>query len=617
MQINSAHAGLRSGGSTGIALRGWRRAGCLGWLVLVGLGLSPAFSQTEPVVNAGSELDVAVSSAGLITLRCPGRPIAEALELISRQAQANIVTTKSVTGEVSANLYDVTLTEALDAILLPNGLAHRRIKNVIYVGTPEEMAENGPPPELRVYRLHYIDRAQAVAAVAGLLGPRGRIADAGAPDGAPVAGIGGGRSGPTTAAFGDAAVDYVVVIDAPDRLALIEELLEDIDERPRQVLIEATILRATLSEQNRLGVDLTLLSGVDFQNVDSVSNAAADLTLGRLPPDQFQETTMNLSSNLIGNFPDGGFTFGIIKNNVAAFIRALEDVTDVTVLAHPKVVALNKQPAEVIVGRRDGYLTTTVTETAAIQTVEFLETGTQIQLVPLINPDGTVRLDVRPKDSNGGLNASNLPFEETTEAHAQLLIEDGHTVLIGGLFRERTVSSTSQIPVLGDVPLAGALFRRQNEETVREEVIILLTVRVMDDPAAEQADVIDMLEDIERIRVGSRRGLMGTGRERLAQGFYQQALKDWEAGYPDRALFNVRMALHNHSRHLAAFKLKEELLQERLWASDGARIREFLFELLAEAPDADKLSPDYGRPAVHEKLIRGEPLPGPAVEDAE
>jgi type IV pilus assembly protein PilQ len=348
--------------------------------------------------------------------------------------------------------------------------------------------------------------------------------------------------------------------------------------------------------------------------VSSTSNAAADLTLGQLPPDQFQETTMNLSSDLLGNFPDGGFTFGIIKNNVAAFIRALEDVTDVTVLAHPKVVALNKQPAEVIVGRRDGYLTTTVTETAAIQTVEFLETGTQIQLVPLINADGTVRLDVRPKDSNGGLNASNLPFEETTEAHAQLLIEDGHTVLIGGLFRERTVSSTSQIPVLGDVPLAGALFRRQNDETVREEVIILLTVRVMDDPATEQADVIDMLEDIERIRVGSRRGLMGTGRERLAQAFYQRALIDWEAGHADRALFNVRMALHNHPRHLAAFKLKEELLQERLWASDGARIREFLFELLEDTPDAAKLSPDYGRPEIHQQLIRGEPLPAPAVE---
>ena len=298
------------------------------------------------------------------------------------------------------------------------------------------------------------------------------------------------------------------------------------------------------------------------------------------------------------NVQGGGLTVGIINNSVAVFLRALEETTDVAVVANPKIIALNKQEGEVIVGRRDGYLTTTVTETAAIQTVEFLETGTQIRFRPVINDDETVRLAVHPKDSNGGLTGANLPFEETTEAQADLLVNDGGTVLIGGLFRERTVGGRSQIPLLGDIPGAGVLFGSRNNQTVREEVIILLTVHVLKDTPQEREEFRALLEDVERIRVGSRKGLMCTGRERLAQAYYHEALRQLELGCTDRALLNVRMALHNQPKMLPAIKLKEELLCRRMWDADGGRMRSFTWDLIRrESIPCGPLPPMFGRPS--------------------
>ncbi|MEW6249773.1 MAG: secretin N-terminal domain-containing protein, partial [Planctomycetota bacterium] len=468
-----------------------------------------------------------------------------------------------------------------------------------------------PAPITRVFRLRYLKPAEAAAAVKAVLATDAVIVEGGATEeGAASGGTGGsagGDSGGSTD-MGAAAADYIVVTDRPDRLDAAEKLLADIDRKPDQVLVEATVLRATLNESNQLGIDFTILCGVDFRNVNSLSAAGANLTTGQLPAAEFEDTTVNVNTDFAANVADGGFTFGIIHNNVAAFIRALETVTDVVVVANPKVVALNKQEGEVIVGRRDGYLTTLVTETAAIQKVDFLETGTQIRFRPLVLDDGTVRLVVHPKDSNGGLTAANLPFEETTEAHADVLVPDGGTVLIGGLFRERTISGRSQIPGIGNIPLLGLLFGSVNDATTREEVIILLTVHIVRNTPQELDAYRELLEDVERIRVGSRRGLLGTGRERLAQAHYHEALRNLERGQDDLALLNLRMTLNNQPKHTPAIKLRDSLLQRRTWDDDGSRMRTFIHELID--PHGRKLDREvFGRPAPELLIEPPEPPP--------
>ena len=135
---------------------------------------------------------------------------------------------------------------------------------------------------------------------------------------------------------------------------------------------------------------------MDLELLGSTSTAVQNVTVGDLPTARLEKFNSNVTTDLTSNVPQGGLHIGILKDQIAVFVRALEQVTDTVVLANPKVLALNKQKGQVIVGRRDGYITTTVTETQAIQTVEFLETGTQMIFRPFIGEDGYVRMELPP-----------------------------------------------------------------------------------------------------------------------------------------------------------------------------------------------------------------------------
>jgi len=126
-------------------------------------------------------------------------------------------------------------------------------------------------------------------------------------------------------------------------------------------------------------------------------------------------------------------------------------------------------------------------------------------------------MEIHPEDSSGGLTAANLPFKITTEVTSNVMVKDGHTIVIGGLFRESTDTIRSQVPFLGNLPLAGYLFRQQRDQTTREEIIILLTPHIVKDDSVYSEESQQLMKDAEKLRVGVRKGMMPFGRERLAE----------------------------------------------------------------------------------------------------
>jgi type IV pilus assembly protein PilQ len=553
------------------------------WVVVTAAICCPL--QAAPEESDQARPTVELTDEGLLEIHARNADLDTMFRMLSAQGGYNIIAGPEVEGSVTADLYAVTMTEALDAILKANGLSARVVGKFIYVDTVDRLAELFEPPTplvSRVFTLHYIAAVEAQDLVKPLLSKDGAIAATASAE--------RGVESNNADAGGDslALADTLVVIDYADRIKQIEKVLKQVDVRPKQVLIEATILRASLNDQNDMGIDFNILSGVDFEMLSSNSPGVTDITTGQVPGPQLQNTSMTIRTDFNSQVPGGGFTFGIIKDQVAFFIRALEQITDVTVLANPKILAINKQRGEVIVGRRDGYLTTTVTETTAVQTVEFLETGTQLVFRPFIGDDGYVRMELHPEDSNGGLTPANLPFEETTEATTNVMVRDGHTIMIGGLFRERTSVTRAQVPLLGSIPVGNLLFRRSADTSTREEVIILLTVHIVKDTPEEDQAYRELLEAAERIRVGARRGVMAIGRERLAQMHYQHATEQLAEGEVDQALFNVRLALYLQPRMLAARTLKESLLERRDWEQTSGRMRTFIYDLIAN---------EHGRPA--------------------
>lgn len=576
------------------------RGSCAALTATFLIALSPPLSAQDR--GEGDE-HVAISASGGVELHVADMPLADVLQLLSLESKRNIVASPNVTGTVTADLYDVTFEEALHAILATNGAGFRKVGKFIYINTKEELAElekaKSDKPITRVFHLNYVASKDAEAYVQPLLGEGEGVSVSPEPQSglASEADQGGGQS--------YASGDFIVVTARTGTLARIKTLLREIDIRPRQVLVEATILRAELTDQNSLGIDFSIVGGVDLARLGASSNGIQDITLGSLPQDRFEAMNAIATTDFISTLPDGGLTFGVIKDNVAVFLRALEQVTDTTVLANPKILTLNRQKAQVIVGRRDGFLTTTVTETQAIQTVEFLETGTQLVFRPFIGNDGWVRLELHPEDSVGFVNAQGLPSEQTTEVTTNVMVRDGETILIAGLFREVTTNTRSQVPGLGNAPGIGQLFRANDESTRREEIIILLTVHIVKDQDRYADASREAWEDIERVRVGLRRGMLSLGRNRLAQSHYQRAIAAYRSADSDRALWHLDLALRNNGQLLPAIKLKEQILQARAWDEDGSAARSLIHDLIAA--ERGYPTPHFGRPTA----------PGSAPQDEE
>jgi type IV pilus assembly protein PilQ len=545
-----------------------------------------------PPLNDG--ISIAVSAADRVELHVADAPLASVLRILSTQSQRNIIASPAVKGTVTADLFDVEFHKALRSILRANDCDFVEDGQFIYVYTQAELAEqraaaSREQPVARLFRLNYIAPTDLLPMIEPLLSEAGKIAATPEPE------EGIATSSENAGGVGLAGPDAIMVFDYPSRIREIEKVIRDVDVRPKQVLVEATILRAQLGEDNALGIDFNLVGGVDFELIGSTSNGVQNLNTGAVPPAEFQNTSFTARTDFNNAIPNGGLTFGIIKDQIAVFLRALEQVTDTTVLANPKVLTLNKQRGEVIVGRRDGYLTTTVTETTAIQTVEFLETGTRLVFRPFIGDDGFVRMEIHPEDSAGELNEDNLPFERTTEVTTNVIIRDGHTILIGGLFRESTNIVRSQVPIAGNIPIAGAAFRTTSDQTGREEVIILLTVRVVKDDAYEKAgDALN--EDVERLRIGNRRGVQAFGRERLALAHYHWARQHYEAGDLDKALWDARLAVHISPMLVPAIKLKEELIGRHSCDREIGVIRNFIATQIMGKPRQAEPTTQPARP---------------------
>jgi type IV pilus assembly protein PilQ len=513
----------------------------------------------------GEVTEVHAPRPGTFEIHVQGADIRGVLQLLSTQGRKNIVATKEVAGTISAELYGVTFKEALEAVLQAGGYVYREKDGLIYVYTPkqlEEVLKSERKMGYRIFHLAYVTSADAKALIAPVLSQEAIVSST------PDAAVGVVSSDTDTGGNSNAHTDVLIVQDYEDNLKRAERIISEVDVRPDQVLVEVTMLSAKIDETNKLGVNFSTLAGIDFETLGSDSNALGnmanaglqDANLRNAPASTFRTDFTTVA---------GGATFGLVTNNIAAFITALESITDTTVLANPKLLIVNKQRGEVMIGARDGYLTTTVTEGTSTQSVEFLETGTRLIIRPYVAKDGFIRLELHPEDSDGGVTlkgAFALPSETTTELTTNVLVHDGHTFVLGGLFRESTVTGRSQIPVLGNLPGVGAAFRYTSDATVRKEVIILITPHIIKQ-TADAAVGEQLKDDVERFRIGARKGVQWWARERLSRTYLGWANQALSEGHRGTALWNVDMALSMQPMFEEAIRLKERLTGQPYWST--------------------------------------------------
>jgi len=475
--------------------------------------------------------------------------VRKALAMLGSMCQRNIVPSSSVDGSLAfRRLTNVTFEEAMDAILGDN-FKYEQHGNLIKVYTKEEYKKLKEDPErleYKIFTLYYISAAEAKKMITPVLSANGNMETTSAaaidfPTGESISAASGG--GDTTAMN-----DTIIVYDYPENIEAVAQVLSEVDVRPKQVLIEATILSATLTEDTQFGIDWQNMFGVVGSGIGSTS-----ATVGRL------DFANSMNTNQVTK--TGGLTIGI-HDNLTAFIRAVEEVSDVTILANPKILAVNKQLGQVYIGKKLGYLSqqTVSQDTQLTAQVDFLDTGTKLSFRPYIGNDGYIRMDIHPKDSSGDLKSNDIPDETSAELLTNIIVKDGETIVIGGLFRDTIKANKTQVPILGDLPFIGGLFRGTADQIKREEVIITLTPHIIAEPNETDGDA--RADDIRRKRFGAKDELQWIDRSRLAEDRYAKAVMYYEENQTVAALEEVEKALEVRPAYLEAIRLRERIITE-------------------------------------------------------
>jgi len=583
----------------------------------------------KPDRSGENKMKVLVSDQDTVDIAVKNEDIESVLEMLQLESERNIVLSKNVTGKVSATIKNATFEEALEAILYPNGWNYVVQGNFIYVFTQEEYAQRQKAllkREYKVVRLNYLNAEDAKSFVTMLLSKDGGEIQVNTPSKEFTI------SDKVPAGKDDFALSATLVIyDYPENIEAVQVLLTQLDTKPSQVLIEATILQCSLNEANAFGVDFSLIADMDFTdfiNIGGPLSAANNLIRGGTgaanqgftPPDNQGTAITSNPGNTTG---PGTFKAGIVTGDVSIFVRMLDQVTDTVVLSNPKVLALNRMPAHVLVGTRVGYLSTTATDTSTTQTVEFLDTGTQLYVRPFVSDDGNIRMELKPQVSianirnvtDAGGAAVTIPDEITQELTTNVNIRDGQTIVLGGLFSENSTFTRRQVPFLGDIPVVGAAFRGHDDATVRSEIIFMITPSIVSDAslaaAATQAE-----DDIDRIRAGTRQGLLPWSRERMTGGLNVEAERAAREGDTEKALYLLQRSLALNPHQPSVYQIREKITSEReVWPNPSLLDGMLGDEAAERASRLNDVQPatersKYGSPWNHKKIYKqpiGEP----------
>ncbi len=401
----------------------------------------PAVQVRIPINDLNGEVQIS-GGGDHISLQVNGAPVNEVLSLIAQQHGLNVVAAAEVSGNISVNLVNARLEDALDAILRVNGYTWSRQKDIILVTSTGKDSSSPPSTqgqELRVFPLTWVSGEDIDIVIKGLLSPVG-------------------KSFARLSQTGDQrrTQEQVVVEDLPENIARIESYIQQIDHPPRQVLIEVHVLSVLLDDETRHGVNFDAVLRLANANVTVATPGFAN---GAASP---------------------AFVLGIDSTDLDAVIESLQTTNDAKTLASPKVLAVNGQEARIQIGQRLGYRVVTTTQTSTQEDVNFLETGIVMTVTPIIGENGQIMMTVKPKVSDGRINpATSLPEEETTDVDTTVVLRDGHAMVIGGLIDETDTDIQNKIPIAGDLWAVGRLFQRRQTVRIRREIIITLIPRLI------------------------------------------------------------------------------------------------------------------------------------------
>ncbi len=414
------------------------------------------------------------------------------LSLLADFTDLNMVTSDTVTGNITLRLQSVPWDQALDIILKSKGLSMRKSGNVIMVAPTEEIAarekleleSQQQIEELAPLRSEYIQVNYAKADdISKLLKSEGNQLLT--PD----------RGNVTV----DTRTNTLLVRDTAAKLEDIHRLVRRLDVPVRQVLIESRVVTAQDDFAKDIGVNFGLARSNKSKNTELMIGGGMANTLtvpATLDTGSFMGTGSNIIDNtatagtqpsLMVNLPadvsDGGGALNLLVGKIGSFLlqlelSAMQQEGKGEIISSPRVITADRSPAVIKQGYEIPYLEASSSGAA---TVAFKDAVLQLKVTPQITPDDRVIMDLEIKRDNPDWTRSviGVPPLEKREVNTSVLVDNGETVVLGGIFERTQTSDTERIPFFGDLPYVGFLFKRTMEEDNNSELLIFVTPKIL------------------------------------------------------------------------------------------------------------------------------------------
>lgn len=451
----------------------------------------------QTAVQAAAQGDTRAYRGRPVTFNFQDVPVRTVLQLIAELSDLNIVASDSVTGNVTLRLINVPWDQALDIVLQAKSLDKRRSGNVVWVAPQAEIAKF--EQDIANARLALEERAEMVTKYIPIsYGSAEDIAKLLTDESKNSQGGGGGNQGASSRGFlssrgslsFDRRTNTLLVIDIPNRVQEIQNLVDELDKPVDQVVIESRIVIANESFARDLGArfgvrgvkDRVIGSGSIDAN-QGLIESAADAEPGDLP--KWGANSLNNDFS-IRNLNPGSIAFTILGNTIDwdLELQALQQEQRGEVVSNPRVVTSNQREAVIRQGREIGYLTVTGGQSNNVPTVQFKEALLELKVTPTITADGRVFLNLAVKkdeiaDMTEIVGFGEIPNLAKREITTAVLIEDGQTVVIGGVYEFSDRNSVSKVPFLGDLPILGNLFKTKGRSKAKAELLIFVTPRVL------------------------------------------------------------------------------------------------------------------------------------------
>jgi type IV pilus assembly protein PilQ len=433
-----------------------------------------------------------VTQPGNVSLDFKDADINNVLRILSLKSKMNIITGPEVQGVVSIRLEDVPWEKALDVVLRTYGYVYERDGNIIRVTTKENLTTEDLITE--TFILNYTTAKEAEEAVKDVLSERGRIKSV-------------------------ARTNMLVITDIPTNLYKISEVIKNLDKNTPQAYVDSKIIKTQLQKGENLGIAWNPTVSATGASRPTTFPFSADT---QTPPTDGSATNYDVFQHFFSYFFPNQGAAGINPNNPQGFplstgtstgnefkfgkldfstfsatLNFLKSRSNTKIVSNPRITVLNNQTAKIKVGTDIALPTFERNETTGsfeISGYSFRETGVVMEVTPHINNADEILVDLKPEVSSqdgyttfagsDSASFSQIPNFAITNAQTQVMIRNGETIAIGGLMSDKSAISEKKVPILGEMPLVGKLFRNKEQalgdNNTKSETLFFVTVSIID-----------------------------------------------------------------------------------------------------------------------------------------